>query len=47
VLAGVVVLLFAIVRAPRLSRDGVAVVGLYWHFVDLVWMIVFASLYLR
>jgi cytochrome c oxidase subunit 3 len=30
----------------RLSSEDVEVSGLYWHFVDLVWMFVFPMLYL-
>lgn len=32
--------------ARRFSRDDVEVAGLYWHFVDLVWMFVFPLVYL-
>lgn len=32
--------------ASRLTRDDVEVAGLYWHFVDLVWMFVFPLVYL-
>ncbi|MGH7523697.1 MAG: cytochrome c oxidase subunit 3 [Gemmatimonadales bacterium] len=27
-------------------RSGVAIVALYWHFVDLVWLVIVATLYL-
>jgi len=30
----------------RFSREDVEVSGLYWHFVDLVWMFVFPAIYL-
>jgi cytochrome c oxidase subunit 3 len=30
----------------RYSAEGVEVAGLYWHFVDLVWVFVFALFYL-
>jgi cytochrome c oxidase subunit 3 len=30
----------------RLDSEDVEVSGLYWHFVDLVWMFVFPMLYL-
>jgi cytochrome c oxidase subunit 1/cytochrome c oxidase subunit I+III len=29
------------------SAEGVASVGLYWHFVDVVWIVVFSVVYLR
>lgn len=51
VLAGVLCLIFVFFRAlkgaytPEDSR-GIEVVGLYWHFVDLVWIILFTILYL-
>jgi heme/copper-type cytochrome/quinol oxidase subunit 3 len=28
------------------SYHGVEVIGLYWHFVDLVWIILFTIVYL-
>jgi len=34
------------VGARRFTRDDVEVAGLYWHFVDLVWMFVFPLVYL-
>jgi len=48
VLIGVIVLLIAAVRAitGRYSAEGVELVGLYWHFVDLVWVFVFGCFYL-
>jgi heme/copper-type cytochrome/quinol oxidase subunit 3 len=30
-------------RSPSLLRS----VGLYWHFVDVVWLVVFSVVYLR
>jgi cytochrome c oxidase subunit 3 len=33
-------------RGGRFSSEDVEVAGLYWHFVDLVWMFVFPLLYL-
>lgn len=51
VLAGVVWLTVVLVRSfmgfftPE-EYAGVEVVGLYWHFVDLVWIILFTILYL-
>ena len=40
---GVVATLFA---RGRLSSEDVEVSGLYWHFVDLVWMFIFPLVYL-
>ena len=48
VLTGVIVLLITAFRASRnLSTfDGIEVAGLYWHFVDIVWIFLFPLLYL-
>ena len=48
VLIGVVVLVIVAVKAAkgRGSADGVELAGLYWHFVDLVWVFVFGCFYL-
>src|SRR3990167_995185 len=51
VFVGVVWLVVVLAQSfgPRFSRDqycGVEIVGLYWHFVDLVWIILFTILYL-
>lgn len=48
VLIGVVILslLAARLRAGRASGVGVELVGLYWHFVDLVWVFIFTCFYL-
>ncbi|MCY4629171.1 MAG: cytochrome c oxidase subunit 3 [Acidobacteria bacterium] len=48
VLTGVTVLLVVAIRAAmgRYSPAGVENAGLYWHFVDLVWVFVFALFYL-
>ncbi|MCC6587013.1 MAG: cytochrome c oxidase subunit 3 [Bryobacterales bacterium] len=40
---GIVALGFS---SRRFNRDDVEVAGLYWHFVDLVWMFVFPLVYL-
>jgi heme/copper-type cytochrome/quinol oxidase subunit 3 len=35
--------------AGRLSTDGsrkVELIGLYWHFVDIVWIVIFTVIYL-
>jgi cytochrome c oxidase subunit 3 len=36
----------ALVGRGRLSEEDVEVSGLYWHFVDLVWMFIFPLVYL-
>jgi cytochrome c oxidase subunit 3 len=48
VLTGVIVLLSTAIRsARRLSTaEGIEVAGLYWHFVDLVWVFIFTLFYL-
>jgi cytochrome c oxidase subunit III len=48
VLSGVVVLAIVAARAllNRYSADGIDTAGLYWHFVDVVWVFVFAFFYL-
>jgi len=33
-------------RRGRLDAGHIETVGLYWHFVDLVWMFVFPLVYL-
>ena len=48
---GVLCLIFVLVRAMRGSytaadHRGVELIGLYWHFVDLVWIILFTIVYL-
>jgi cytochrome c oxidase subunit 3 len=48
VLSGVVILAVMLFRALRgkYSAEGIEVAGLYWHFVDIVWVFVFAFFYL-
>jgi cytochrome c oxidase subunit III len=52
VLSGVILLVIAAVRVSsgfydrRGSYEGVEIMGLYWHFVDLVWVFVFTFFYL-
>ena len=48
VLIGVILLLVTAVRCGRGHTDasGVELVGLYWHFVDLVWVFIFTCFYL-
>ena len=49
---GGVIYLIAIIRwvshrpDPAASYNAVEIVGLYWHFVDLVWIMVFTFMYL-
>ncbi len=48
VVTGVTILLIVAIRFAlgRSSRQGVENAGLYWHFVDLVWVFIFALFYL-
>ena len=48
VLIGVIILLVAMLRARRgrFTANGIEVAGLYWHFVDLVWVFIFGCFYL-
>jgi cytochrome c oxidase subunit 3 len=48
VLSGVVALSAVVVRTLRhkYSASGIEVAGLYWHFIDVVWVFVFAFFYL-
>jgi cytochrome c oxidase subunit 3 len=48
VLTGVVILVSTAVRLAgnRTTKDGVEMAGLYWHFVDLVWVFIFTLFYL-
>lgn len=51
VLAGVIWISFILARSLRggITREkhaSVELVGLYWHFVDLVWIIIFTIVYL-
>jgi cytochrome c oxidase subunit 3 len=48
VLSGVVALTAIAVSAlrNRYSASGIEVAGLYWHFIDVVWVFVFAFFYL-
>ncbi|MDE2773597.1 MAG: cytochrome c oxidase subunit 3 [Gemmatimonadota bacterium] len=48
---GVICLTFVLIRALRGAytqndHRGVELIGLYWHFVDLVWIILFTIVYL-
>lgn len=48
VLSGVTILIIVALRAAmgKYSADGIENAGLYWHFVDVVWVFVFAFFYL-
>ncbi|MCH8810939.1 MAG: cytochrome c oxidase subunit 3 [Gemmatimonadetes bacterium] len=48
VLIGVVILLITAtrVRSGKATGEGVELAGLYWHFVDLVWVFIFTVFYL-
>ncbi len=51
VLAGVIWITFLLVRAfqggvTQQNHIAVELVGLYWHFVDVVWIIIFTMVYL-
>ena len=48
---GVICMIFVTWRAfqgkyTATDHRGVEVIGLYWHFVDLVWIILFTIVYL-
>jgi cytochrome c oxidase subunit 3 len=46
VLTGVLYLGVIALRIRRLKHEDVEISGLYWHFVDLVWMFVFPLIYI-
>jgi len=48
VLTGVIILLTTAVRLSKgiTKEEGVEMAGLYWHFVDLVWVFIFTLFYL-
>jgi cytochrome c oxidase subunit 3 len=46
VLTGVLYLGFIALRIKKTRHEDVEISGLYWHFVDLVWMFVFPLIYL-
>lgn len=33
-------------KLPRMKAEAVELVGLYWHFVDVVWIVIFTVVYL-
>ncbi len=46
VFTGFLYLGFVAARISKLRHEDVEISGLYWHFVDLVWMFVFPMIYL-
>ncbi len=48
VLIGVIILAITAIRSSmrKATAEGVELAGLYWHFVDLVWVFVFGCFYL-
>ncbi len=48
VLSGLVILIITAIRSGlgRTPAQGVEMAGLYWHFVDLVWVFIFTLFYL-
>jgi cytochrome c oxidase subunit 3 len=51
VFVGLTILLFATIRAFRGHFDsehyhGVELPGIYWHFVDVMWIVVYATVYI-
>jgi heme/copper-type cytochrome/quinol oxidase subunit 3 len=48
VLVGVIMLLVTVALSfrRRIHPEAVEVVGLYWHFVDIVWVLIFTIIYL-
>ncbi len=46
VFTGCIYLLIVAGRVNKLRHEDVEISGLYWHFVDLVWMFVFPMIYI-
>jgi cytochrome c oxidase subunit III len=46
VFTGCIYLVVVAGRVKKLNHEDVEISGLYWHFVDLVWMFVFPMIYL-
>lgn len=45
-LIGIGLVSFLVVRGKSVSRDTAINIGLYWHFVDIVWIFLYPLLYL-
>ena len=51
VFAGLLIMLYLVFKADTIGYDedngqGIEYFGLYWHFVDLAWVVIFAAFYL-
>jgi cytochrome c oxidase subunit 3 len=46
VFTGTIYLAVVAARVRKLKHEDVEISGLYWHFVDLVWMFVFPLIYI-
>jgi len=46
VATGIIYLLVVAARVKKVSHEDIEISGLYWHFVDLVWMFVFPLIYI-
>jgi len=46
VFTGTIYLSVVAARVKKLKHEDVEISGLYWHFVDLVWMFVFPLIYI-
>ena len=48
VISGLTILIITLIRSiqGKTPPQGVEMAGLYWHFVDLVWVFIFAFFYL-
>ena len=46
VATGAIYLAVVAARVKKLKHEDIEISGLYWHFVDLVWMFVFPLIYI-
>jgi cytochrome c oxidase subunit 3 len=46
VATGIIYLLVVAARVKKVNHEDIEISGLYWHFVDLVWMFVFPLIYI-
>jgi heme/copper-type cytochrome/quinol oxidase subunit 3 len=47
VIAGIIIMLFVVQTAKRNEElHRVEIIGIYWHFVDVVWIFLFPLLYI-